>query len=204
MQTQSYLDALALALDRETFRSALAYASRRCRLLRLTDPDLPKHLVADAISDTCLGDVSWDPDLCRLSTHLCGVIRSRTWKMCQRQRARPHVDLDTAGDLVSRAPRADETVLAHQVADAIFRTAAEPANDNAEVDVLAAFLVGEPTRRAVAERLELTEDQVYAALRRLARRVAVMPEGVQDALHECLSAGNGSAMLDRPASRPMA
>lgn len=62
--------------------SVARFAARRAyyvaKLGGRTDPVYAEELVADAVADTLVGRVTWEPARCSLWQHLCGVIRSRS------------------------------------------------------------------------------------------------------------------------------
>ena len=99
MDNEELFRAIEEALeDPATLRIALGYAAKRCEMLRLagiaTDKDLQARLVEDAIADTAIGRLTWDPSTKKLSTHLYWAIKGRTFQMLDRQAQRPHLSLE--------------------------------------------------------------------------------------------------------------
>src|SRR5690349_7734685 len=82
-------------------RGILKYAGRRARMLaRAGNPvgiDEASILVADAITDTLTGVVSWDRRQ-PFGYHLRSIIRARTANRLKRARERRHVSLEALDD----------------------------------------------------------------------------------------------------------
>ena len=86
---------------RELRREARRYAKSRVRCVRDAGQPVPRNyaieLVNDALTDTRLGIVRWNPVRCSLFAHLRGVIRARTAREVRRGRrfvyVSTHVDV---------------------------------------------------------------------------------------------------------------
>lgn len=89
------------------------FAYRRYLMLQhaglMVDDSLPDQIFADVVTDTTLGRLSWNPDRVKLSTHLCGAIKSRTHQMLLKHRKHTHVSLSgPAQDVLEFEPTEGE------------------------------------------------------------------------------------------------
>jgi hypothetical protein len=83
-------------------KAARRYAESRIQFVRAARCPIPKHyaqeLVDDAIADTWLGVVHWDPDRCSLLVHVRSEIRRRTFNDARHGRRFPRVTFDIAAN----------------------------------------------------------------------------------------------------------
>lgn len=90
--------ALTSAMTPQLIEDVEKFAETRAKMVKKTGRPCPrpehyaKELVQDAYTDTWLGDLAWEPDLCPLDTHLRMAIKDRTRK--QVTRAPKHVPID--------------------------------------------------------------------------------------------------------------
>lgn len=182
--------------DPSTLRKTFAFAWRRMRLLSAfgqpTGKEVVEELVNQAIVDTADGVLTWDPSKVRLSTHLCGAIRSRTWKQATRQ---PATKLEALPEENARQPKglADDRTpdgpvleLEQRVLDLVLvarvrvglEQLAEERGDEHAALVLMAYDEGKVGRTDVAEATGLTVDEVTNTRKRLVRMFKELPPEV--------------------------
>ena len=185
-----FLDRLEASMTDEVMERSYRYAHKRVQLLARCgipiERELAKHLLADAVSDTALGDARWDPDRCELYVHLCSVIRYRTKDLLRRAMKYPHERLVGKDDygveaegLAGEPERTVEKVvvadLATQVSAALYASADMNA-DPIVRRILDAYAAGVTGRREVAEHAGVSLKHYDAARNRLDRMVKKLPE----------------------------
>lgn len=190
-----FLDRLEESMTDEVMDRAFRYARKRVDLLAkcglAIERGLAKHLLADAISDTALGDASWDPDRCELYVHLRSVIRYRTKDILVRARKYQHDRLygkPTEDDGTGLGAEASSRVQGRSVAQSavmgdlatrvsVLLYASAAMNSDPIVErILDAYAAGFTGRSEVAERCGLSLKQFDAARNRLDRLVKKLPE----------------------------
>jgi hypothetical protein len=149
------------------------------------DDDDPRDLVVNALSDTLLGLVRWDPDTRDLKEHLRDVIRRRTSADWDRVRKFPHQSIDAVPqDGTSPVQEEADRALRERLPDPrATEKAAEAlawlhqrAKDDPEVLALIRAKAQGATSRAEVMRLTGFSLQQYRAVRcRLNRIVAQLP-----------------------------
>lgn len=163
----------------------LEFAKRRVRMLRAVGArccdDDAADFVADAITDTMIGDVTWAEGV-PVAVHLHGVIRSRTAAIARSATRAPHDSLD-AQDEAETLGVFDGPDVRHAareaLEDVIGWLRAEGA-DGEVMRIVAAYAKGARTRAEVATAASLSVEAVTAARRRLDRLVAAMPSDLRD------------------------
>ena len=195
MTNEEFFENLQRSLTSEVLKKVLQYAVRRCEYLSCmgiaTEPNLAEHLVADAISDTATGDRTWNPETCNLSTHLCGVIRSRTSDWVDRHKRNPHAQFEDAeinhsGASSRNPPPAVTSITVGETAKAVLQTLwdmAQGDDGDADEDVrllLLAYIDGLEKRRQIIDEMEMTERQYDNARKRLHRLIARLPKALRD------------------------
>ena len=184
----------ALAEPR-TLRVVFGYTWKRAFLLRKhgvgVDLDVD-DLVNQVIVDTVCGTLTWKPDAVALSTHLCGAIRSRTWKLLNRRKP---TDTEDAIDevLAEREPDADPTGelaarrdVVRKVKDHIFRMATEKGDEGVQL-LLMAYEEGVEGRSAIADATGLSPSDVTNVRKRLGRLIEELPQELAEAAREVIS-----------------
>lgn len=181
---------LELALVPSTRRALLAYARRREQWLVTNGVrsavGAAASYVADAITDTALGEVVCPPGI-PMQAHLRGVIRGRTARILDRERRMPHdsVDdpvLDEAGQQVlieamgSVADCSAAYMAAEQTARVVEHVGAVAADDPLVLALVRAYQGGAWTPADVSEATGMTAAEVAAARKRLDRILARMPD----------------------------
>ncbi len=162
----------------------LAYAARRARWIeRQTgryDPGLPRELLDDAIGDTLMSTVTWNPTTSPLAMHLKSVIRSRISTELTRLKRFPHVSLDGASEALEReVSEAMETerrgispAETQTCADLVVAALRELAGDNGALEwLIDAYADGATERRDVMRVTGMTESEYHNAYRRMLRLV---------------------------------
>ncbi len=166
----------------------LAYAKTRATWTQLAigmdDPLLAETLVQDALGDTLLGEVKWDPQNAPLALHLKGVIRGKTSHMMQRAARFPSVRI-TAPNLhleqqVSEAIEAERCVNRTPDLTAYVNRLTTELRDLADGDLevlalLDAYGQGAVERRDVLRVTDLTRTTYHNAMRRMLRLVEQLP-----------------------------
>ena len=95
-------DAFDLQNTCELRNAAYRFAKSRVRYIRNAGQPIPKNyaaeLVDEALIDTRLGIVRWDPARCELRAHIHGVIRARTAKEARRARRLVRIPICSSAD----------------------------------------------------------------------------------------------------------
>jgi hypothetical protein len=193
------LDRLEAELNDTTLEGAYKYARKRCRLLARCglpiEAGLHKHLVTDAVTDTALGDVDWDPERSSLRNHLCSVVRFRTKDMLARARALPHDricsrpdgngedgwEANIAGQASccgQRSTPASSVMLDDLAAQVVGRLYAAAGQNDDDVlrRILDAYREGMSGRKPIAEHLGISLKAFDAARNRLDRLLTKLPD----------------------------
>ena len=194
-ERRELLDEIDAQNTSEVRERAYKYARKRVDLLARCglpiERSLAKHLLADALSDTYMGDVEWQPKRCNLYMHLRGVIRYRTKDMMARARRLPHDRFggsftDDDGDsleAVASGQSQSEDVetrtvnvdLASRIA-ALLYSAAQTANDKVTGRILDAYAEGVTGRADVADHIGITRKQYDYARDRINTLIKRLPE----------------------------
>ena len=172
-------------------RAALRYARQRTILVRRAggriDNLYPRELVQDALTDTWMGTVSWDPGRCSLLDHIRGLIRSRTWKDATGARRSPHLSVtsDTTAEVDTAWRHAttgsiSPVVLAALTASVVRDLRRLADGDPAATAVLDAWRDGLIERDEVMKRTGLAERDYKAARARLAYLVSSLPQSLRE------------------------
>ncbi|HSQ02767.1 MAG TPA: hypothetical protein VLN59_01955 [Burkholderiales bacterium] len=150
-----------------------------------------RELVQDAIGDTQMQIVHWNPSVRSLKEHVFAVIRTRTYHDYQRaNRVRRESfdasDGDTAPELVAeveaalqdRTPRADPA-LAARVAERMAEVRTLAASDHVVVAVLDAADDGACDKADVMHHAQISDQTYHAAKERLTRIVKKLSPGTR-------------------------
>jgi hypothetical protein len=189
----------------------LKYASFRARMVaeagQPVAADEPSILVADAITDTLTGVVTWDRRY-PFSHHLCGVIRTRTSNQLKRARRRTEVPYDVLGDgdrdgLVACESVGDDRAGARpdvrlenvQIVRKLYGLIwTRAVGDAPLVAVLDAYAFGLSKPREVMSRTGLTRTEFLNTRRRLDRMLVRIPS---DLLRAALDSMRGLSLSRR-------
>jgi hypothetical protein len=195
--TPEWLRTVQAALMDQVCHVALRYAYGRVEMMKRADvvvqEDEAFALANDAIADTMTRVRVWDPARVKLSTHLCGVIRSRTNARIARVRRIRHesiheVDEDQGGEAEVEASLAvaDErqrTVavmsMAELVGKVVGQLRCEAAGDDDVLAMLATYELGATSQGEVMERLGWELPRFVNVKRRLTRLVRRLPPELQ-------------------------
>jgi hypothetical protein len=148
-----------------------------------------RELVQDALGDTSMQIVRWDPSVRSPKKHIFAVIRTRTYHDYQRSNRfrRESFDAgdgDTAPDLVAeveaalqdRTPRADPA-LAARIAERMAEVRTLAASDHVVVAVLDAADDGACDKADVMHHAQISDPTYHAAKERLTRIVKKLSPG---------------------------
>jgi hypothetical protein len=185
----------------ELVDSVLAYAASRAswiaRHKATHDPHLARELVDDAVGDTFLGVVTWEPDDVSLAVHLKRVIRSRTSHELERLAKFPQVRINQTPSLdfereVSEAMEAQSagstTDLSTCIDATIDALRALAAGDDRVLMLLDAYGEGAIDCRDVTRVTGMSAGEYDNARRRLMRLVPKLPEDIREMVALALAA----------------
>lgn len=170
-----------------------AFAKKRASWLegktKRKDNYLWRELMQDALTDTWLGDVTWDPAKAPLDLHLKRVIRSRT-SMTMNHLTRfprvaahaPRLDLEREMSDAMEAERttgtaADLGAFVDGVVGTLYMLAAE---DDEVLRILDCFSEGLVDRRDIVRATKMTTTTYHNARRRLLALVERLPANLRD------------------------
>jgi hypothetical protein len=170
-----------------------AFAKKRASWLegktKRKDNYLWRELLQDALTDTWLGDVTWDPAKAPLDLHLKRVIRSRT-SMTMKHLTRfprvaahaPRLDLEREMSDAMEAERAaghaaDLGSFIDGVVGTLYMLAAE---DDDVLRILDCFGEGLVDRRDILRATSMTTTTYHNARRRLLALVERLPKNLRD------------------------
>lgn len=186
--SEAWIEEFSSQCTEELWETARQYASRRAAAVRrvsgVADGYYERELVQDAIGDTALGVLRWDPTKESLKAHILDVIRTRTSHDYLHAHKFRHeqvdvLDGDADPDLVAeveaalddRAPSMDPelAVLATELLAQLRELAV---SDPIVLRVLDAFASGAVTKADVMHDASLSDGEYHAARIRLGRLVA--------------------------------
>jgi hypothetical protein len=170
-----------------------AFAKKRASWLesktKRKDNYLWRELLQDALTDTWLGDVTWDPAKAPLDLHLKRVIRSRT-SMTMKHLTRfprvaahaPRLDLEREMSDAMEAERAtgqaaDLGAFIDGVVGTLYMLAAE---DDDVLRILDCFSEGLVDRRDIVRATKMTTTTYHNARRRLLAIIERLPANLRD------------------------
>jgi hypothetical protein len=184
----------------ELIRTAQRYARQRAALVRRAgrriDSLYARELVQDALADTWLGRLTWNPGSCSLLCHVRGVIQSRSWKDALWARRCPKLSLEVndtgvaigAGASHHRTvPPQEHPLMISNLTVAIVRELRRLAlGDRAATLVLSAWEEGKVNRSEVIEHTGLSPIEYRMARDRLTYLVRELPRSLDDAARNYL------------------
>lgn len=203
-----WLAVVQAALTEEACYVALRYAWGRVELMKRADvvvqEDEAHALANDAIADTLTRVRAWEPARVKLTTHLCGVIRSRTNARIARVRKIRHESIEAVdenweqpaeieaslatGDEGKRIEaRATLAELAAKVLSAL-REAAD--GDGDLIAMLETYERGTTQRQDLMLRLGWDDYQYMNVKRRLDRLVRDLPPDLRRMAAETMGSGS--------------
>lgn len=195
-----WLAVVRSALTDEVCGVALRYAWGRVELMKRAEVLVPEGeaaaLANDAVADTLTRVRVWHPERVKLTTHLCGVIRSRTSARMARVRKIRHESIQEGDEdegaeaeiaaslaVADGAERADATLagleLAARVVEHLRRAAA---GDDEVIALLDSYAAGVTVRPAVLARLGWDLPRFVNVKRRLSSLVRSLPSELHEAI----------------------
>lgn len=188
-------DAFEAQLTREMTVSLMIYAKKRAEWIQRTtkrhDNYLARELYQDAVTDTWLGDVAWDPAKVPLELHLKRTIRSRSAARVEHLVQFPEdrlrtlkLDMETKMSDALEVQQTTDLKLTSYI-DEIVSKLYELAGDDAEVvQILDCFANDQIDRRDIMRETGLERLAYHNARRRLVRLVENLPNDLREqAIH---------------------
>lgn len=191
VHTPAWEDAFEAQLTGEMTASVMIYAKKRAewiqRITRRHDDYLARELYQDAITDTWLGDVTWDPAKVPLELHLKRTIRSRSATRVEHLVQFPEdrvgklkLDMETKMSDALEVQQATDLTLTSYIDDIVGRLY-ELAGDDAEVvQILDCFANDQIERRDIMRATGLDRLAYHNARRRLVRLVENLPNDLRE------------------------
>lgn len=159
------------------------------RKTKRKDDQLWREFLQDALTDTWLGNVTWDPAKVPLDLHLKSVIRSRTAKLMKHLSKFPRVsahapplELEREMSVVMEMERASEQAidLRTYVDGVVGALLSLAAHDEQVVAIVNCFARGLVDRRDVLRHTGMTPAEYHNARRRLLALVSKLPQTLRD------------------------
>lgn len=181
--SQAWMDAFTEQCTEELTARLAQFARTRAVNVenagRKIDDYYAKELVADAIADTYMGVIRWDPAVCALSTHICQTVIYRTRNDIEHQRSNPHdaIGDDTDQSRSAEARAAEEAPTVRQIEARRYATEVMAqirllARDDRDVlRIVAAYDEGMTRKSEVMEHARMRERTYHNARIRLGRIV---------------------------------
>lgn len=177
-------------------RAALRFARQRAALIRRVggriDSLYAGDLVQDALADTWMGTVAWDPRRCSLLEHVRSLVRTRSWRDLCGAVARPHESHDAgdsfAGLKLHEAQRHATTgnlspIVLAGLTVRVARDLRDAAKgDPAATAILAAWIDGYVERDEVIAHTGLSIKDYKAARARLTYLVQDLPQSLHESV----------------------
>jgi hypothetical protein len=181
-------DAFEVQLTREMTASVMIYAKKRAEWIQRTtkrhDTFLARELYQDAVTDTWLGDVKWDPAKVPLELHLKRTIRSRSAARVEHLLQFPEDRLRTLKlDMETKMSDAMEvgqgSDLSSYVDDVVSQLYELACGDTEVVQILDCFAVDQVDRRDIMRATGMDRITYHNARRRLVRLVEDLPNDLR-------------------------
>jgi hypothetical protein len=193
--SEAWIEAFAAQCTEALWEAARKYATHRAAAVRrvnsAADAYYERELVQDAIGDTAMRIVHWDPSVRSLKEHVFAVIRTRTYHDYQhanrfRRESFDAGDGDIAPELVAevesalqdRTPCADPA-LAARIAERMAEVRTLAASDPVVVAVLDAADDGACDKADVMHHAQISDHAYHAAKGRLTRIVKKLSPGTR-------------------------
>lgn len=196
--SQEWNDAFKTQCTIGLYKRLKIFATRRAKGVAkagaFVDDYYASELVQDALADTTLGTLSWDPAAKSLEAHIRDAIATRTYHDRRRARRFRHESVDM---LASDAPRSmmaeieaslqsrtdhRHAELASHAADTITNLRKLAPQDRDVLLLLDAFRQGSTSRRDILRVTGLSAKAYHNARGRLGRLVAQLPDATRRAL----------------------
>lgn len=184
--TEDWIKQYIKQCDRKLIAGLNQYARTRALAIngagaKFDDLDT-RGLVLDALGDTWLGVVRWDPSKCSLGYHIVRTIEGRADKLRQRAEQMPHLAIGDVGEDSRQAERdASELVGDHDrplkrmvASNTMAQVRALSVRDKPILRMLDAYDAGCETKEEVLEHAKMTSrtyHNAYIRLKRIIRHV---------------------------------
>ena len=182
-------NAFEVQLTGETTASVVGYAKKRAEWIQRTtkrhDILLARELYQDAVTDTWLGDVTWDPAKIPLELHLKRTIRSRSAARVEHLMQFPEdrvptltLDMETKmSDAMDIGQAPDLTSYVDDIVTKLYELAS---GDTEIVQILDCFANDQIDRRDIMGATGLDRLAYHNARRRLVRLVENLPNDLRE------------------------
>jgi len=182
-------DAFEVQLTGEMTASVMIYAKKRAewiqRITKRHDTFLARELYQDAVTDTWLGDVKWDPAKVPLELHLKRTIRSRSAARVEHLIDFPEdrvrtlkLDMETKMSDAMEVGQASD--LSSYVDDVVSQLYDLARGDAEVVQILDCFAVDQVDRRDIMRATRMDRVTYHNARRRLVRLVEDLPNDLRE------------------------
>jgi DNA-directed RNA polymerase specialized sigma24 family protein len=190
--SEEWIDAFEAQCTTDLYKKLKRFAVRRARNVARAgasvDDYYTSELVQDALSDTALGVLRWDPTVKSLEAHARDVIATRTYHDWRRARRFRHESVDVLASDAPRTIMAEIEALLHEheedsrndvvtrAAEVIAQLRKLAAPDQEVLLLLGAFAVGATSRKHVMEITGMSSTAYHNARSRLCRLVAQLSD----------------------------
>jgi hypothetical protein len=182
-------DAFEIQLTGEMTASVMIYAKKRAEWIQRTtkrhDTYLARELYQDAVTDTWLGDVKWDPAKVPLELHLKRTIRSRSAARVEHLIDFPEdrvrtlkLDMETKMSDAMEVGHASD--LSSYVDDVVSQLYALARGDTEVIQILDCFAVDQVDRRDIMRATGMDRVTYHNARRRMVRLVEDLPNDLRE------------------------
>lgn len=182
-------DAFEVQLTGEMTASVMIYAKKRAqwiqRITKRHDTYLARELYQDAVTDTWLGDVKWDPAKVPLELHLKRTIRSRSAARVEHLIDFPEdrvrtlkLDMETKmSDAMEVGQPSDLSSYVDNIVSQLYELAR---GDTEVIQILDCFAVDQVDRRDIMRATGMDRVAYHNARRRLVRLVEDLPNDLRE------------------------
>ena len=182
-------DAFEVQLTGEMVASVMIYAKKRAewiqRITKRHDNYLARELYQDAVSDTWLGDVKWDPAKVPLELHLKRTIRSRSAARVEHLVQFPEDRVRTLKlEMETKMSDAMEVGQSNDVSsyvdDVVAKLYDRARGDTEVIQILDCFAVDQVDRRDIMRVTRMDRVTYHNARRRMVRLVEDLPNDLRE------------------------
>jgi hypothetical protein len=182
-------DAFEVQLTGEMTASVMIYAKKRAEWIQRTtkrhDTFLARELYQDAVTDTWLGDVKWDPAKVPLELHLKRTIRSRSAARVEHLIDFPEdrvrtLKLDMETKMSDAMEVGQASHLSHYVDDVVAQLYELARGDIEVIQILDCFAVDQVDRRDIMRATGMDRVTYHNARRRMVRLVEDLPNDLRE------------------------
>lgn len=182
-------DAFEVQLTGEMVASVMIYAKKRAewiqRITKRHDNYLARELYQDAVSDTWLGDVKWDPGKVPLELHLKRTIRSRSAARVEHLVQFPEdrvrtLKLEMETKMSDAMEVGQSNDLSSYVDDVVAKLYDLARGDTEVTQILDCFAVDQVDRRDIMRVARMDRVTYHNARRRMVRLVEDLPNDLRE------------------------